>query len=82
MKTLQQLALAAVSEPSFQAQMHLPDWHPIAVQLQDKDNAEKRKMYQKEHSIPFHTIRNQIERSLPSSKKQDPLDRLTESTKD
>ena len=36
MKTLQELALAAVSEPSLQAQIHLPDWPPIAVQLQDK----------------------------------------------
>ena len=56
MKTLQELALAAVPNPGLQAKLNLVPWHPLAQKLEERDYREMRAKYQKIHQIKFRYV--------------------------
>ena len=74
MKTLYQLALAAVPNPSLMAETFLVPHHPAAKDLQERQFHEDRARWQKEHKRKFryvvfdlHAIKNMFGSLFPSN---------------
>ena len=65
MESLQTLALKAVPNPGKAAELFLPEWHPSFKALQERDYAEMRARFQKEHKEKFRSVLISI-RHLPS----------------
>lgn len=56
MKTLYQLALAAVPTPGLMAEKFLVPHHPAAKDLQERQYNEDRVKWQKEHKLKFRYV--------------------------
>lgn len=56
MKTLYQLALAAVPNPGYMAETFLVAHHPAAKDLEERQFREDRERWQKEHRVKFRYV--------------------------
>ena len=56
MKTLCQLALAAVPNPGYMAETFLVPHHPAAKDLQERQFREDQERWQKEHKLKFRYV--------------------------
>ena len=56
MKTLYELALAAVPNPGHMAKTFLVPHHPAAIDLEDRQFKEDRARWQKEHQLKFRCV--------------------------
>ena len=56
MKTLYQLALAAVPNPGLLAQTFLVSHHPVAQDLEERQFQEDRQRWQREHRLKFRCV--------------------------
>ena len=56
MKTLYELALAAVPNPGFMAEKYLLPHHPAARDLEARQFQEDRARWQKEHKLKFRCV--------------------------
>ena len=56
MKTLYEIALAAVPNPGLMAETYLVPHHPIAVDLQARQYEEDRNKYREQHRVLFRYV--------------------------
>lgn len=56
MKTLQELALKAVPNPSFMVKTYLVPWHPLAIKLEARQYEEDRHKFREQDRTQFRYI--------------------------